>query len=79
MFEIKNWCISRCQNKFMEVVVILQLFRALVSWGAALEVFSYEIVAKTCFTQKVLEKSQFQPAEKLFQGQHHWTEPLNTP
>ena len=50
----------------MEVVVILQIFRALVSWGAALEVFSYEIVAKTCFTQKVLEKSQFHLPKNYF-------------
>ena len=48
--------------------MILQILRDIVTWGGALEVFSYEIVAKVCFTQKVLEKTQFKPVKKLFQG-----------
>ena len=38
--------ISGCPNKFTEEVMILQILKDIVSWGGALEVFSYEIVVK---------------------------------
>ena len=66
--KIKSCCISGCTSKFTEATMILQILRDIVTWGGALEMFSYEIVAKVCFTQKVLEKTRFKPVEKLFQG-----------
>ena len=48
-YLLKSWLIFGRPNKFMEAVVILQILEGIASRGGALEVFSYQIVAKVGF------------------------------